>query len=231
MAQPGNREESTMIRTPQLLRALMRRMLRIPFILVPEGRIKTAARLLASRFVSRMPAELLVSPGETVLLVGSQPLESVMTWSDLVDEYGRVVHVDGAARNESLRTVLEVHAQWPLRNIVYASLCEGQSLDNVLAANAIAQVHHVDVAADRGVEVLASLGKTLARPGVRVHVRTALVKDSRVYYPQLVEQLRAAGFDVAVGRDDSSYHAREVYAARPGLRRSPAVVSSAPAAR
>jgi FkbM family methyltransferase len=102
--------------------ALAKRILSVPFNLVPEGRVKFWLRTAAARTRASIPPDFLVSAGETVVLVGFHRIDSVMLWSHLVGANGRVILIEAVPEYvENIRRNLEHHLNWRLRNIVYVA--------------------------------------------------------------------------------------------------------------
>ena len=101
---------------------VIKRVLRMPFLLVREGRIKFLIRKTIAKISGRIPAEFLVNPGDVVVLIGFHRIDSVMLWSYLVGGRGKVLVIEAVPSYiDNIRTNLERHLNWPIRNITYVS--------------------------------------------------------------------------------------------------------------
>lgn len=66
--------------------------------------------------------DFLVGRGETVVLVGFHRIDSVMLWSDTVGSSGKVILIEAVPEYvENIRTNLEHHLNWRLKNILYVA--------------------------------------------------------------------------------------------------------------
>ena len=89
---------------------------------LPKGKMKYQARSAIMRARSSMSPELLVDPGDSVILVGFHRIDSVMLWSDLVGSQGRILVIEAVPEYvENLRSNLEHYLNWPIQNITYCA--------------------------------------------------------------------------------------------------------------
>ena len=92
------------------------------FRVLPKGKLKTKLRATIMNARPSMPSELLVDPGDTVVLVGFHRIDTVMHWSDLVGKDGRILVIEAVPEYvDNLRSNLEHHLYWPIHNIQYCA--------------------------------------------------------------------------------------------------------------
>jgi FkbM family methyltransferase len=106
--------------TTALLKTVGKRILRVPFCRLPEGSLKFKMRAVMAKYLRGIPNEFLVNPGDTVVLVGTHRIDTVMLWSCLVGGRGKVLVIEAVPDYvENIRRNLQHHLNWPLNNVTY----------------------------------------------------------------------------------------------------------------
>jgi len=133
------------------LKAITRRILRIPVLLIPEGRMKFIIRKVIFKILDIIPGEFLANPGDVVVLVGFHRIDNVMLWSHLVGKKGRVIVVEAVPEYvDNLRVNIEHHLNWPYKNITYIK----KGVDSCKGVKQIEIGEHADFnkLAEQGIE-------------------------------------------------------------------------------